>query len=219
MTTPTVVVTKTTAQMMTSFAPAVATTQGIFSPPVIAPSGGVEIVNEKQFKVTGVPSPYPNMCFFFNQSYALGEHWRDTCKYDCECYDIVNNVGLCTNNCPTYTRIPPECQLVTVANQCCPNLECSNTTDINGTSVNGTAEDCMDTIDLCDYYPDSACKEPYIPWAKAHCAQRCGFCAEQAPCFDRIDYCDKFELDTVCLDYEGWSRHNCKDSCNLCTVS
>ena len=38
------------------------------------------------------------------------------------------------------------------------------------------SDGCMDNNANCDYYPDSACQVPYVPWAKANCALRCDFC-------------------------------------------
>lgn len=195
-------------------------TGGFVGPDTSKAPTGVQIVSSTQYKIIGLPSPVPDTCFFLNQTFKLGGKWKETCKYDCECVDTTINQALCSYTCPVYTYKPANCKLVQIDGQCCQSLDCDNST--SGTNItdggSGNMSDCDNTIDVCDWYPDSACNEPYKPWAMAHCALRCGFCPYPAPCTDRITFCDLYELSTACTLYEGWARHNCKESCNICTV-
>lgn len=190
-------------------------------PDTSAGPGGVIIVSSNSYKVSGTRSPVPDTCYFINQTFSKGDHWKDTCRYDCECLDTDTNTALCTDVCPHYSSIPPTCTIKTEPGQCCPQLDCGNNTEIiNSTNVDqgsGNVSDCRDMQDNCDYYEDNACVGVYEPWARAHCALRCGYCDYQPPCYDRLTYCSLYELDTACVDYRGWARYNCKRSCNICT--
>ncbi|XP_053404251.1 mucin-5AC-like isoform X2 [Mercenaria mercenaria] len=183
--------------------------------------GGVIIVSSNSYKVSGQKSPVPDTCFFLNQTFNKGEHWKDTCRYDCECLDTDTNTALCTDVCPHYSSIPPSCTIKAEDGQCCPQLDCGNNTEIiNSTNIDqgsGNLSDCRDMQDNCDYYEDNACVGVYEPWARAHCALRCGYCDYSPPCYDRLTYCSLYELETACADYRGWARYNCKRSCNMCT--
>jgi len=183
--------------------------------------GGIIYVSATSYKLIGGKSPVPNTCYFLNQTFSKGEHWKDTCRYDCECFDTNTNTELCSDVCPHYTSIPNDCTIVTVDGECCPSVVCgNNTSGVNNTidvTGSGSGSDCGDMLEQCDYYEDNACVGLYEPWARAHCALRCGYCDYKAPCVDRLTYCSLYELDTACQDYSGWARHNCKRSCSMCT--
>ncbi|XP_060603158.1 integumentary mucin C.1-like isoform X2 [Ruditapes philippinarum] len=194
---------------------------GQVGPDLSKSPGGIITVSSNSYKISGQKSPVPNTCYFKNQTFNKGEHWKDTCQFDCECFDTDSNTALCTDVCPHYTSIPPACTIVTEPGQCCPQVDCGNNTEIiNSTNVDqgsGSLSDCRDMLDTCDYYEDSACTGLYEPWARAHCALRCGYCDYSPPCYDRLTYCSLYELDTACGDYRGWARYNCKRSCSMCT--
>lgn len=179
--------------------------------------GGLTIVNTNSYKINGVPSPVKDTCYFLNQTFSKGDHWKDTCKFDCECINTDLNQALCTDICPHYTVIPSNCQIVTQPGQCCASLDCNGTAPNITDNGSGDGEDCADMNENCDYYPDSACQVPYVPWAKANCPLRCDLCPGKAPaCVDRLSYCNLYDLDDACANYEGWARHNCRSSCNMC---
>ncbi|XP_052784303.1 integumentary mucin C.1-like [Mya arenaria] len=208
--------TTTGAATVTTVAAATsAQTGGGFGPNVAGPNGLV-VVSANTYKINGVPSPVADTCFFLNNTFMTGEHWKDTCKYDCECVDTSSNTALCQDVCPHYESIPVGCQIVKDDGDCCARLDCVNGTDVNST-VSPTAN-CVDKLPTCDYYGDNACVGSFEPWAKANCALRCGFCDYQTPCLDRLSYCSLYDLPNDCVNFEGWARHNCKSSCNLCAV-
>ncbi|XP_052783629.1 uncharacterized protein LOC128219723 isoform X2 [Mya arenaria] len=177
---------------------------------------GLTPVSANTYQLTGVPSPAPGMCFFLNNTYKMGDHWNDTCKYDCECVDTTSNTALCQDVCPHFDSIRAGCQIVKDDGDCCARLDCVNGTNVNST-VSPTAN-CVDNLPTCDYYGDDACMGSFEPWAKANCALRCGFCDNQPPCLDRLSYCSLYDMVNDCAQYEGWARHNCRSSCNLCSV-
>lgn len=198
-----------------------ATTTTTESGPVGPSPGGIIYVSATSYKMIGGKSPVPGMCYFLNQTFDQGEHWKDTCRYDCECFDANSNTEMCQDVCPHYTSIPAGCTIVQEAGQCCPQIDCGNNTNLlNKTDVNvsgsGDGSDCKDVLEKCDYYEEEACVGLYKPWAQANCALRCGYCDYKAPCIDRLTYCGLYELETVCTDYSGWARYNCKRSCNKC---
>ncbi|KAK3589695.1 hypothetical protein CHS0354_015204 [Potamilus streckersoni] len=97
---------------------------------------------------------------------------------------------------------------------CATQCECQNP-DINQALFG----ECKNTIDTCNYYPKSACQGDFLPWARAHCALRCGLCenGEREPCYDGIAFCDRYDT-SACTEliYFGWARTYCRHYCNIC---
>ncbi|KAK3591361.1 hypothetical protein CHS0354_040323 [Potamilus streckersoni] len=67
------------------------------------------------------PSPVPlNYCEYKGGRYSQGQTWDDGCDFTCTCQDAMNGKYECTEKCPQYTNIPPQCHLVKDAgNPCC----------------------------------------------------------------------------------------------------
>lgn len=86
--------------------------------------------------------------------------------------------------CPTYTNIPPVCQLVDQPGTCCKKLTCTNpgpsvTRPAGTTIVPSPApvdDNCTDRIDNCRAYGQNACSATYKDWATRNCALYCGIC-------------------------------------------
>ncbi|KAH3811553.1 mucin-2-like isoform X2 [Dreissena polymorpha] len=209
------VVVSTEAPTTTTTVPPIVsgTTPSSIGPNTNGPNGIVAI-DTNSYLIKGLPSLVPNTCFFLNQTFAKGDHWKEGCRYDCECTDVTTNTALCKDTCPYYTQIPSNCQVVKLAGDCCNSLQCDNTTVDNTTVTNSTCGNKLG--ETCDYYGDSACVGLFEPWARANCALRCGYCDYKEPCVDRLSYCNLYDLVDACTTYEGWARHNCKASCNKC---
>eukprot|EP00105_Crassostrea_gigas_P000381 XP_011412164.1 PREDICTED: uncharacterized protein LOC105317273 isoform X1 [Crassostrea gigas] len=79
-------------------------------------------------------------------------------------------------------------------------------------------QECHDKLGRnCFKYTDDQCVGKYAPWAREHCALRCGYCPQKLPCVDRITYCDEFD-ERICTEerYGEYMRENCRRTCNLC---
>ncbi|XP_060577230.1 uncharacterized protein LOC132734502 isoform X1 [Ruditapes philippinarum] len=184
---------------------------------------GLVIVSGSSYKIQGIKSPVSGTCFFNNQTFNLGDHWQDTCRYDCRCIETSSNTAQCQDVCPHYSSLPPSCTIRQKSGDCCPKLDCGNETDITyhpgpvNTTAIINASGCQDKIPGCEYYEDVVCRGIYEPWARDHCSLRCGYCGYSAPCVDNLTYCNAYELRTACRDFPGWARVNCKKSCGLCS--
>ncbi|KAK6186004.1 hypothetical protein SNE40_008123 [Patella caerulea] len=75
--------------------------------------------------------------------------------------------------------------------------------------------------DACRHYGRGSCSGMYESWAKANCAQFCGFCvdpnATPEPCIDNITNCAQYTQE-ICTnkDYRIWTEDNCRKFCGLC---
>ncbi|XP_045190733.2 uncharacterized protein LOC123547587 isoform X2 [Mercenaria mercenaria] len=114
-------------------------------------------------------------------------------------------------NCFAYCGFPP----------------CGNNTGIKATTAppktspaivpKTSHSNCSDKLDNCLQYPDAKCVGIYEPWAKSHCAYRCGYCQDFFPCEDVNPDCDKFPPNSCAEEsFKGWARQNCRKFCNLC---
>jgi len=76
---------------------------------------------------------------------------------------------------------------------------------------------CRDEYHNCWDQPDENCQGIYEPWARDHCAYRCGYCPEKPACVDEIRYCHQYDP-AVCTDvhFLGWARKNCRKMCKMC---
>ncbi|XP_070202959.1 uncharacterized protein [Littorina saxatilis] len=72
------------------------------------------------------PTPGPNsVCVYKNVQYHQNEQWMDGCDQSCRCDNAATGVYSCTQRCPSYDSLPPECKLVTdPEDQCCLIPQC-----------------------------------------------------------------------------------------------
>ncbi|XP_046570033.1 uncharacterized protein LOC124278355 [Haliotis rubra] len=79
------------------------------------------------------PTPGPGMvplpkdvCVYKGKQYAQGAKWQDGCLYNCECLDAHAGKYKCTEQCPKFAQIPPQCRLVRdIYNPCCQTPVCN----------------------------------------------------------------------------------------------
>ncbi|WAR11992.1 SAS-like protein [Mya arenaria] len=77
---------------------------------------------------TPAPSPAP-VCVYKGKSYAQGQRWQDGCQYECLCYDAPSGKYSCTDRCPRFPDLPPNCHLVyDPVDPCCQKKECLTVT-------------------------------------------------------------------------------------------
>ncbi|XP_071091876.1 uncharacterized protein [Haliotis cracherodii] len=161
-------------------------------------------------------------CVYKGSLYSQGQRWTDACDYDCECIDSSVGQYRCTPKCPTYTKLPPMCKSLSVANKCCPQVSCQgqNTTPKPAvTTPSGVTGPCVDVLPNCELYEDSSCKAPYEDWAKKNCARRCGICYTPPPstvCRDKLDNCASYGKPSCSGQYQQWAKVNCQKYCDLC---
>ncbi|XP_078331214.1 putative epidermal cell surface receptor [Crassostrea virginica] len=65
-------------------------------------------------------------CTYRNQTYSVGEVWKDGCDYNCTCLDGL--VTHCSTLCNEFVRLPSGCHYESVPGQCCRKLVCVDTT-------------------------------------------------------------------------------------------
>ncbi|XP_005113442.2 uncharacterized protein LOC101863162, partial [Aplysia californica] len=77
---------------------------------------------------------------------------------------------------------------------------------------------CSDVAPNCQSYGPSACKAPYLEWAKINCALTCGICQSSttpATVCEDLENCQQYGAN-VCTDFQSWSEINCKRLCGYC---
>ncbi|CAC5419109.1 COL6A [Mytilus coruscus] len=178
---------------------------GYGKPPALSGSGS-------QISQTG----YSNACIYKGRIHQQGETWHDGCDYDCECIDAKSGQYRCTDRCPRYGTLPPNCQLVPdVSDKCCQKADCAPT----------SSGSCSDKIATCNQFGQYACFKPYDGWARDNCAKYCGFCgatgrvttpAPSTTCIDRIPNCKDYTNSVCTGQYVSWAEYNCPKFCNLC---
>ncbi|KAJ8302722.1 LOW QUALITY PROTEIN: hypothetical protein KUTeg_019118 [Tegillarca granosa] len=127
-------------------------------------------------------------CVYKGVLYQQGQQWDDGCDYHCRCIDAFAGRYQCNNKCPTYTKLPPVCALITVPNKCCKEVRCglpiTTTTAIptlsppkyTATPTPFYNPDCHDKIDNCPAYGQTSCTGAYKSWAMRNCQRYCGLC-------------------------------------------
>ncbi|XP_041376891.1 uncharacterized protein LOC121389362 [Gigantopelta aegis] len=99
-------------------------------PPTLAPG---RIVGQVPTPAPGpggqIPTMTPvNMCTYKSITYKQGEKWTDGCEFDCECVDATIGKYICTERCPRFAAMPPQCHLIKDArNPCCQTPVCDFT--------------------------------------------------------------------------------------------
>ncbi|XP_060570089.1 uncharacterized protein LOC132728460 isoform X2 [Ruditapes philippinarum] len=93
----------------------------------LAPIPGVStLAPNPNINNTPAPTPAPKICVYKGSVYTQGQTWRDGCQYDCTCYDAEHGKYRCTDVCPRYPGLPPQCRLVRdPMNPCCQKPDCS----------------------------------------------------------------------------------------------
>lgn len=111
--------------------------------------------------------------------------------------------------CPTYTKLPQVCALVTVPNKCCKEVRCglpiTTTTAIptlsppkfTATPPPMYNPDCHDKIDNCQAYGQTSCTGAYKPWAMRNCQRYCGLCRM----YYIVDCCMHYNYNGLCCMY------------------
>ncbi|GFO23768.1 collagen alpha-4(vi) chain [Plakobranchus ocellatus] len=71
-----------------------------------------------------VEPPKAEVCQYYQAIYFKGQTWNDGCDRRCRCEQ--NGLYTCTERCPTYENLPPECVLVTDEfDTCCKVAQCT----------------------------------------------------------------------------------------------
>lgn len=91
---------------------------------------------------------------------------------------------------------------------------------IVNTTIIATSQACANKIKSCGEFGKDICTD-YLPWAKSHCEQYCGFCQGPSttpkPCVDTIGNCDEYGTDMcIALSFRKWSQDHCSKFCNFC---
>ncbi|XP_076111939.1 uncharacterized protein LOC143080127 isoform X2 [Mytilus galloprovincialis] len=64
-------------------------------------------------------------CVYNGQSYRQGQKWKDSCLFECECFDESTGRYRCTEVCPKFPQVPSYCTLVQdPKNTCCQTVYC-----------------------------------------------------------------------------------------------
>ncbi|KAL5022346.1 hypothetical protein ScPMuIL_001501 [Solemya velum] len=85
-----------------------------------------------------IPTPGPDgqtptpitlsFCEYKGARYTQGQRWDDGCEYSCQCDDVSTGHYVCTEKCPRYVNLPPQCHLARdPTNPCCKKPSCDFT--------------------------------------------------------------------------------------------
>ncbi|CAC5385625.1 unnamed protein product [Mytilus coruscus] len=88
------------------------------------------------------PTPKPiTKCLYKNAQYSQGQRWDDGCKYTCVCEDAMKGKYTCTEKCPKWPTLPPQCSLQKdPANPCCYKPQCVFNPNVNELTGKGTTQ-------------------------------------------------------------------------------
>ncbi|XP_076113274.1 uncharacterized protein LOC143080959 isoform X2 [Mytilus galloprovincialis] len=76
----------------------------------------------------GVDHGTAGKCTYKGRQYTQGQQWAVGCDFNCECKDASRGYYECTDMCPRYNNVPPQCKLVTdFTNPCCKKPDCDFT--------------------------------------------------------------------------------------------
>ncbi|XP_035824757.1 uncharacterized protein LOC101847325 [Aplysia californica] len=78
------------------------------------------------------PTPFTggtsDVCIYQGKVYKQSEKWQDGCTFTCVCTDSTQGKYMCTDRCPTYPKLPPQCTMVQDPNDpCCKKPFCART--------------------------------------------------------------------------------------------
>ncbi|XP_060081054.1 uncharacterized protein LOC132560404 [Ylistrum balloti] len=136
----------------------------------------------------------PKECLYKGRTYLPGQQWIDGCNFVCSCQDGNPVQFECRPRCPIYTSLPSFCHMEKVADECCEQVACDQSSGSSSSSSQGgqsgtlpqgsvtttttkpTCSWCRNQIDNCPAYGQEACKDPYKGWATRNCESYCGFC-------------------------------------------
>ncbi|KAK7485916.1 hypothetical protein BaRGS_00022911, partial [Batillaria attramentaria] len=88
-----------------------------------------------------------------------------------------------------------------------------------------TPPPCVDMLDNCDSYGESACTDPmYQKWAEENCRRTCRLCpgvtTPPKPCVDTLPNCNTYQNDTCTNpEFQIWVEDNCRRYCGKCTAA
>ncbi|XP_046585152.1 uncharacterized protein LOC124292144 [Haliotis rubra] len=106
------------------FTPTSGGTSGQGNIPTLSPG---HFINQKP---GGNPSGV-GYCEYQGKRYQQGDKWLDGCQLKCECQDEDSGLYKCTERCPRYADMPPQCKLIPdFTDPCCQKPSC----DFSGTS-------------------------------------------------------------------------------------
>ncbi|XP_076470008.1 uncharacterized protein LOC143300296 [Babylonia areolata] len=75
-----------------------------------------------------------DVCIYQGTQYHQGDTWNPECNLQCTCEKATQGYYRCQDTCPSYTNVPPTCQLVRKEGACCPTLQCGSGTFISSTN-------------------------------------------------------------------------------------
>ncbi|XP_025076358.1 kielin/chordin-like protein [Pomacea canaliculata] len=98
----------------------------------------------------GTQTFYSDVCYYKGQSYKEGQQWKDGCEKNCTCVDQRRGYYLCQDLCPTFSNVPPQCQMVKNPGECCSTL--TNCPPTTGCEYKGEVhQQGQEWIDGCTY--------------------------------------------------------------------
>ncbi|XP_067652673.1 mucin-2-like [Haliotis asinina] len=66
-------------------------------------------------------------CLYKGNSYKTGQSWQDGCTFNCSCVDGTKGFYRCSDLCPSFSNLPPNCKLEKQEGQCCSTPICHET--------------------------------------------------------------------------------------------
>lgn len=154
-------------------------------------------------------------CSYKGRKYKTGESWTDGCAYECSCLDAQRGMFSCWNRCPVYYKLPPQCKLLNIGNNCCKEPVCNFQGKLD--RATGHKKGKRFGVDVCiydgkEYYQgqgwsigceaECVCKNAntgfwictskcpsyqYLP-PSCHLVKKAGQCCEEVKCEFTIDF-------------------------------
>ncbi|XP_052823621.1 CCN family member 3-like [Octopus bimaculoides] len=99
--------------------------------------------------------PQNGACLVGSKIYKPGETWQESCSMTCVCEDGLRGIARCYDKCAQFANLPPNCQKVKLAGECCPKIKCDQGTiiDSGGSSNKSTGHSIQGCMYKGRYYP------------------------------------------------------------------
>ncbi|XP_061197993.1 uncharacterized protein LOC133206079 [Saccostrea echinata] len=127
------------------------------------------------------------VCIYKGQVHQQGQTWDDGCDYRCTCVDASIGQYRCSDRCPSYQNLPPQCRMIQdPKDSCCQTYVCDQTVTtprpilIRTTPASGTGDYCVyksqyyhqgeEWMDGCSY--KCRCEDAKNKYYQ--CTERCG---------------------------------------------
>ncbi|CAI9721272.1 type VI, alpha [Octopus vulgaris] len=128
--------------------------------------------------------PQNGACLVGSKVYKPGETWQESCSMTCVCEDGLRGIARCYDKCAQFANLPPNCQKVNLAGECCPKIQCDQGTiiDSGGSSNKSTGHSIQGCMYKGRYYPkdqvwidgcDYSCKCTDATQGIYECTERC----------------------------------------------